>query len=91
MAAAKMRVMTDSELSTEDQIRFRIDLLKKEIPLPQVLNRIKRLQERLPKSPTAKILPAYNAGLLASKKDVGWGDRGGSVQNYASPSCSYQG
>lgn len=87
--AATLRVTPDSELATETAIRIRIDMLRKEIPVQQVLNRIKRLEARLPKTTGGGITPAINAGLLVSKRDIGWSGSG--VQNYASPSCSYQG
>lgn len=70
MAAAKMRITPDAELATEGAIRFRLDQLAKEIPTPAIARRIAALKLRLPQEAGKPILPAVNAALLVSKKDL---------------------
>lgn len=70
MAAAKMRITADAELATEGAIEFRIDSLLKGEQTPAIARRIAALRLRLPQKAGAPILPAVNANLLISKKDM---------------------
>jgi len=70
MAAAKMRITADAELATEGAINFRIASLLKEPQTPATARRISALRLRLPQTAGAAILPAVNANLLISKKDL---------------------
>ena len=70
MAVPKMRILKDHELTTPEQIRFRISQLEKEVLSTTEHARLVALKKRLP-ADTSKALPAASdPSLLISKRDL---------------------
>jgi|GEM_PF-3658095 len=70
MAIPKMRILRDHELTTPEQIRFRIAQLEKQVLSTTEHARLAALRKRLPTATSAGLPIAPDPTLLISKQDL---------------------